>query len=475
MRKTPFIVALNKCDRLFEWKSTANGAFRESLEQQPKNTIQEFDNRVRDTVTLFAEQGLNCCLYWDNKDFRKTVSLVPTSAITGEGIPDLLMLLVQLCQKMMDTRLAYISSLQCTVLEVKVVEGLGTTIDVILANGVLHEGDTIVLCGLQGPIVTTIRALLTPQPLKELRVKGDYVHHKSVKAAVGLKISAQNLENAVAGSQLLVLGPRDDLEELKDEVMQDLATILSRIDKSGKGVCVQASTLGSLEALLSFLKDSNIPVSGINIGPVHKKDVMKASIMKEKKPEYCVILAFDVPVSGEATKWATDLGVEIFTADIIYHLFDKCTAYMKDVRQRKIDSAAGVTVFPMVAEVLPNCIFRARDPMILGCRIVDGLCKIGTPLVIPSKDFTFIGRITSIQFNHNEVKEAKKGDEVCLKIEADAGQQKVMFGRQFDIADQLVSRLTRESIDQLKLNFKDDLGEDDWRLVIKLKKTFMIM
>jgi len=66
---------------------------------------------------------------------------------------------------------------ECTVLEVKVIEGLGTTIDVILVNGLLKVGDTIVISGLNGPIVANIRALLTPQPMKELRVKGEYIHH----------------------------------------------------------------------------------------------------------------------------------------------------------------------------------------------------------------------------------------------------------------------------------------------------------
>jgi translation initiation factor 5B len=47
-------------------------------------------------------------------------------------------------------------------MEVKVIEGLGTTIDVILANGVLREGDRIVVAGLNGPIDTHIRSLLTP-------------------------------------------------------------------------------------------------------------------------------------------------------------------------------------------------------------------------------------------------------------------------------------------------------------------------
>ena len=185
------------------------------------------------------------------------------------GIPDLLMLLIQLTQTMMNERLSFLAELQCTVLEVKMVEGHGTTIDVVLVNGVLNESETIVVCGLQGPIVTTIRALLTPPPMTELRVKSEYVHNKSVKAAMGVKISAQGLEHAIAGSQLLVYRPSrgPSLEELKDEVQADLASVLSKVDKSGQGVCVQASTLGSLEALLSFLSDMKVHTQRIHRAP----------------------------------------------------------------------------------------------------------------------------------------------------------------------------------------------------------------
>jgi len=168
------------------------------LNKQDKISKLEFEQCAQKTVTLFAEQGLNAILYYKNKDFRKYVSLVPTSAISGEGIPDLLMLLVQLTQNLMTNRLIYSPILQCTVLEVKVIEGLGYTIDLILVNGVLREGETIVLCGLNGPIVTTIRALLTPHPLREIRIKGQYIHHKEIKAAQGIKLSAQHLENAIA-------------------------------------------------------------------------------------------------------------------------------------------------------------------------------------------------------------------------------------------------------------------------------------
>ena len=162
---------ITQIDRLYGWQPTPDGAFQESLAKQTNAVKREFEDRVQKTILAFAEQGLNSVLYYDNKNFARNVSLVPTSAITGEGVPDMIMLLVKLTQERMSDRLMYLSELECTVLEVKVIEGLGTTIDVVLSNGVLREGEKIVVCGLNGPIVTQIRALLTPQPLRELRVK----------------------------------------------------------------------------------------------------------------------------------------------------------------------------------------------------------------------------------------------------------------------------------------------------------------
>jgi translation initiation factor 5B len=162
---------------MYGWVPTPDNAFRDSLEKQARSVQREFEDRVQKTIVAFAEQGLNAILYYDNKNFAKNVSLVPTSAVTGEGVPDMIMLLVNLTQQRMSDRLMYLSELECTVLEVKVTEGLGTTIDVILSNGILREGDRIVICGLNGPIVTQVRALLTPQPLRELRIKVPYTRN----------------------------------------------------------------------------------------------------------------------------------------------------------------------------------------------------------------------------------------------------------------------------------------------------------
>lgn len=170
-RKTPFVVALNKVDRVYGWKPKAGSPIQASLAEQEEYAISEFEDRTKRVLTQLAEQGLNAKLYYENDDFRRVVSVVPTSAHTGEGIADLLMLLIQLTQQLMSKKIMFSSVVECTVLEVKTVEGLGTTVDVVLVNGTLSRGDTIVLCGMNGPIVTQIRALLTPQPLRELRVK----------------------------------------------------------------------------------------------------------------------------------------------------------------------------------------------------------------------------------------------------------------------------------------------------------------
>lgn len=182
----------------------------------------------------------------------------------------------------------------------------------------------------------------------------------------------------MAGTSLYVVGENDDVEEKKELVMDDMRNVMSRIDKSGEGVYVQASTLGSLEALLEFLKTPavNIPVSGIGIGPVHKKDVMKASVMLEKKKEYATILAFDVKVTPEAREMADSLEVKIFIADIIYHLFDQFKAYIENLKEEKKKEAAEDAVFPCVLQIMPNCVFNKKDPIILGVDVIEGILKV---------------------------------------------------------------------------------------------------
>lgn len=377
-RKTPFVVALNKIDRLYGWKKIDNNGFQESLALQGKAVQNEFKNRLDQTKLAFAEQGFNAEVFYENKNMSKFVSLIPTSAHTGEGIPDMLKLILQLTQERMVGSLMYLSEVQATVLEVKQIEGFGMTIDVILSNGIMREGDRILLCGTEGVIKTNVRALLTPEKLKELRLKSQYVHNKEVKAALGVKIVAPGLEKAIAGSRLLVAGPDDDEDDIEDELESDLETLFSRVERTGRGVSVQASTLGSLEALLDFLKDCKIPVANVGIGPVSKRDIMQCGVMLEKSPDHAVMLCFDVKVEKDAQTYAEENGIKIFTADIIYHLFDQFTKHMDDLLEKKKEDSKMLAVFPCVLK--PVAVFNKTGPIVVGVDVVEGQLKVNTPI-----------------------------------------------------------------------------------------------
>ncbi|KAM0472871.1 hypothetical protein ACHAPX_008548 [Trichoderma viride] len=477
-RKTPFIVALNKIDRLYGWKKVDNNGFQDSLALQSKAVQNEFKNRLEATKLAFSEQGFNSELFYQNKSMAKFVSLVPTSAHTGEGIPDMLKLILQLTQERMVGSLMYLSEVQATVLEVKAIEGFGMTIDVILSNGILREGDRIVLCGTEGAIVTNIRALLTPAPLRELRLKSAYVHNKEVKAALGVKISAPGLEGAIAGSRLMVVGPDDDEEDICDEVESDLANLLGRVETSGRGVSVQASTLGSLEALLDFLKDCKIPVANVGIGPVYKRDVMQCGVMLEKAPDYAVMLCFDVKVDKEAMAYAEDQGIKIFQADIIYHLFDNFTKHMDEMLEKKKEESKMLAVFPCVLK--PVAVFNKTGPIVIGVDVTEGQLKINTPIaavktnpVTNVKEVIGLGRVTSIERDHKQIPVCKKGQpSVAIKIEM--GGHQPIYGRHLEEADLLYSQISRASIDTLKEFYRKDVSNDEWQLIIKLKPLFDI-
>lgn len=149
----------------------------------------------------------------------------------------------------------------------------------------------------------------------------------------------------------------EEIEEAKAEIAEDLVDILEKyVDKTQEGVCVQSSTIGSLEALLEFLKTSKIPVSSVNIGPVHKKDVLKA--MKSTSAgganyhkEFATLLAFDVKVMPEAQEFADKEGIKIFTANIIYHLFDSFTEYVQICKDSRKKDQGTKAVFPVICEV----------------------------------------------------------------------------------------------------------------------------
>ena len=196
-------------------------------------------------------------------------------------------------------------------------------------------------------------------------------------------------------------------------------------------------------------------------------------------------MAFDVNVTGEGGQVAKDLNVKIFTAEIIYHLFDKFTAYMADVRKAQQEKASLLAVYPCVAEISSAEHVWVRggggDPILVGMTVKEGVLKRGTPLCVERRGHTDanglqsyldIGRVIGLEHNRKPVDSAKAGMSVSVKIDAVTS---VAYGRQFDLTYAFYSRVTRKSIDALREFFREDVAKDDWQLLIRLKKMYGVL
>jgi translation initiation factor 5B len=246
---------------------------------------------------------------------------------------------------------------------------------------------------------------------------------------------------------------------VREDCQSDISGVLKALQTDSKGVMAQASTLGALEALLQFLREEckpPIPVSYVQIGPIHKKDVMRANINNEKKmPEFATILAFDVPVDADAATMAEECNVRIFKADIIYHLFDQFSAYMNGLKEARKAEAQTNVVFPCMLRILPQHIFNKKDPIVIGVEVQEGTIRLGTLLCVQTSDLKLdVGRVTRIENNHKEIAVAKKSMQVSIRIE-NASNPTLMFGRQFDASHALVSKISRQSIDACKEFFRE--------------------
>nr|CAB3462146.1 unnamed protein product [Digitaria exilis] len=504
-RNVRFIVALNKVDRLYGWKTCSNAQIAKALQNQSDDVRSEFKWRVAEVVTQLKESGFNAALYYENKKIKEVVNIVPTSAVSAEGIPDLLLLLVRWVPEIMMERLTYVNNVEGTVLEVNDDKDFGTTIDIVLINGTLRKGDQIVVCTKQGPVTTNIRYLLTPYPMKELKAKGVYKHHAELKAAQGVKIAAQGLQHAIAGTAVTMVMPGDEVKRAEAAAVQEISKAnsmvnederaesddetaiqeISRIKTCKEGVYVQASSLGILEAIIEYLKTHSleIPVSGCNLGPVHKQDVMKATAMLKRNEEYAAILAFDVKVMPEAFDLAAESGVKIFTADTVYKLVDSFTDHIKKLKEEKKQQYAAEAVFPCTLKILPNRVYHKKDPIICDVEVLEGIVKVGTPICVsvPSKDrgtdvVHSLGRISSMEASNGmQINSAKKGL-ISIKIIGENPQERSrLFGRHFNSDNELLSQISRKSIDLLKEYYRDEMSDENWQLIRRLKKQFGIL
>ncbi|MFP3171535.1 MAG: translation initiation factor IF-2 [Acidilobus sp.] len=454
-RKVPFLVAANKIDRIPGWVSYPDEPFVLSYEKQSENAKRNLEEVVYGKIALsLSEQGFSADLFTRIRDFTRTVAIVPVSAKTGEGIPDLLAVLAGLTQQYLKKRLIYAEGpAKGSVLEVKEIPGLGTAVDAIIYDGVIKEGDIIVLNGKNGPIITTVRSLLMPAPLSDMRAKGvKFISVPEVQAAAGIRISAAGLDDALAGSSLYVATSYEEAKEIAEKLKGEVKELIFKGENLG--VIVKADTLGTIEALLEALRRLNIPVRLADVGNVTKNDVLEASLTAKTDRSLGVILAFNVKVLPEAEEEALRSSVKIFQDNIIYHLLDQYTEWREKLKEEEIMSQLNQLVRPGKFMVLPGFVFRRSDPAIVGIEVLGGVLRPGYPLL--SAKGREVGRILAIKDNDKSLDIVRTGSKVAISIEG-----KIMVGRHIEEGDIIYTDVPADHATKLLTNFRKFISDDE--------------
>jgi len=453
-RKTPFLVAANKIDRIPGWNSYPDTPFLKTYKMQGRYVKEDLDNRIYDIIGTFSRLGFRADRFDQMKDFTKTVAIVPTSAKTGEGITELLMVLVGLTQQYLKKRLQTTEGpAKGTVLEVKEEPGLGLTINTIIYDGVLQKEDLIVVGGKEKPVVTRIRAILVPKALDEIRDPRDrFSSVDSVSAAAGIKIAAPDLEGVLAGAPLYSVPHGEDLEKYAKLVSEEIERI--RITTDVDGVVLKADTLGSLEAIAESLKRNDVPVRLADVGDVSKRDVVEAGVVKEHEPFYGVVLAFNIKVLPDAEEEAEIKGVQIFRENIIYRLMDDYLLWLKTKREAEFEQVFEKLVMPGKIRILEGYVFRRAKPAIVGVEILAGRIKSKYTLV-RAENGEEIGVIQQIQEKGKALSEARQGMQVAVSID------KPMVGRHIFEKDVLYVKVPERHAKVLLTTFMDRLTMEE--------------
>lgn len=451
--KTPFIIAANKLDLAPRYKipQDRETPILKQINDQDPQIITYIETKLYEIVgTIHEKFGLEAERFDRIQDFTKQVGIIPISAKMHLGLSELLMVLSALTQKYLENNLQLDieGSAKGSILEVKEEQGLGTTLDVIIYNGNLKVGDTIVIAGIEKPVVTKVRALFEPSPLCEMRDKKScFTPVKKVVAATGVKISCPDIDTVLSGMPLISCSP-DKIEEAKIQVQKEIETV--KVKTEEKGLLIKADNIGGLEAIAHILKEKNIPIRKAKVGPISKKDFIDAEASFESDPLHSVILGFNIPLEKSTEK------VKVITSPIIYHIIEAYEEWVEKEKKRIEEESMKELFKPCKIQVLQNCIFRQSNPCIVGVEVKEGTLKQNMSMI--KKDGSNCSHIKSIGSGKDNLSSAEKGKQVAI------GLPGVTAGRQINEEDILYSDLNETQYRALKENRKL-LKEDEVELL----------
>lgn len=480
-RKVPFVVALNKVDMISGWKgkkkseisqsrketTTINlGFITEEIKKQDSNVLTLLDEKIYGVVGSLSRMGFISEAFWRIKEFDKELAIVPISAVSGIGIPELMAVLVGLAQQYMKKRLErrydYVRGI---ILEINEELGLGPSANMILLDGTIKQGDTIMVAKRDEIVVTKVKALLLPKPLDEMRDPRDKFRSVTeVISAAGLRIVSPDLEGVLAGSPLYVLRNKDEEKEIRHFIESEVKSTFIN-NTNALGVILRCDTIGSLEAIIDMLKKENIPIQTADIGHITRRDVLAAHAVKDKDRYLGVILGFNVKVLDDAKKEAGEQEVHIFNEKVIYNLVRNYTDWVK-YQKEHADTIIFEEIPPICKiQFLKGFVFRRNDPAVFGAEILIG--KLRQKNQVINENGSKVGIIHQIQDKGKNIEEARKGMQVAVSIRGPT------IGRQINEGDFFYTDLNSRQAKLLIEKFGHRLNEEEkeiFEFILNIKR-----
>ena len=439
--KTPFVIAANKLDLIPGFRKTSDSLLN-NLNSQPENTSRKVDEKLYDIVGRLVEYKINADRFDRVEDYSKKIAIIPLSAKLGLGIPELLLLLTGLAQKFMEKQLNVDVTIPAkgVVLEVKEEKGLGKALEVIIYDGKIEKGDELVIAGLEFPTEVKVRNLFETSFKTKKLVLVD-----KVEAAATLKIVTTESDEIFAGMPFEVVTQKT-IAKIKSQIQEEVEEVLMETD--GKGVIIKADSLGSLEALISLLKENNIEIKKASLGNINKSDISEASA--EENPIFKTILAFNVKSN------LTSQDVKIISHEVIYKIIDDYKEWKeKETKKSELEKLKGL-FRPGKFIVLPGTIFRQNNPAIFGVDILQG--SISTDCPIMRDDGFHLGVVKAIQVEGENMGKVERGKQAAISVPG------ITIGRHLFENSIVYTDINEDNFRRLK-EMKTFLNQDEVKLL----------
>jgi len=446
INKTPFIIALNKIDNISGWRKQSE-SLKESIKMQSTSTSQQFQEELLTIIGALYHHGFNAKPFYEVTDFTKQIALVPCSGKTGEGINELIMTLCGISQKFLKKQLELGDEPRGVILEIKKEKTMQYA-EAILYDGILSAKDEIVIASFDEPIITKIRVLEEIQPISDKFKPTQQAH-----AADGIRMQLINSKEVLPGMPFTIF--KNNASEIKKQFQKEIG---DKIKTSEKGIIIKADSLGSLEALITMLRQEKIPVIKADIGKINKKDIISAQANLKEDPINAIILGFNTEIDEEIKQ--TDISkIKIITEEVIYKLIENLIKFQNEKRNEiKRERLIGLATICKLA-ILHQYVFHNSNPAVFGVRVEAGKIRHNMPII--DENGKPIAKIKDVQENQKKIEEATQEMEVAISLPG------TNFERQLKEVNNLYSDLSEKQFIEFKEN-KDLLTNDEMQALQKI-------